>query len=95
MFNKASLISFLCSLIFASSSLLGELSHDHISELFESDHHDTESHSQCFSCSNDLFEHNLNLPLNAPHVKNDFEVSSLKHFQIEQRQFFLSRAPPR
>ena len=95
MFNKTSLISFLCSLIFASSSLLGELSHDHISELFESDHHDTESHSQCFSCSNDLFKHNLILPLNTTHVKNDFEVSSSKYFQIEQRQFFLSRAPPR
>ena len=95
MFNKTSLISFLCSLIFASSSLLGELSHDHLSELFESDHHDAESHSECFSCSNDLFENNLNLPLNTPHVKNDYEASSSKHFQIEQRQFFLSRAPPR
>lgn len=94
MLGNRNILAFIFCGILASSSLLGELTHDHSHELFDEDHQDFEFHYECINCTFDQVSTDLEFGSksfnDSTYLKTDYVHSITKNSQ----SYFLSRAPP-
>ncbi len=94
MLGKENKLAILFSLVLASSSLLGELSHDHSHETHDVEHHEFEFQNECHSCIGDQVSNELEQ--NSYHLffSDRIETELFSFHQKKNQSYFLSRAPP-
>ena len=94
MLVKGNKLAILFSLVLASSSLLGELYHDHSNEIQNAEHHEIEFHNECLTCISDQVSNELELISYHPFYSNKTETELFSFYQKKNQSYFLSRAPP-
>ena len=94
MLGKENKLAILFSLVFASSGLLGELSHDHSHEVQDAEHHEIEFHNECLTCTSDQVSNELELVSYHLFFSNNIEIEHFNFQQKKNQSYFLSRAPP-
>ena len=94
MSGKGNKLAFIFSLVLASSSLIGELTHDHFHEIHDAEHHEIEFHNECLTCTSDQVSNELEQNLYHLFFSDRIETETFSFHQKKNQSYFLSRAPP-